>query len=351
MSIRAAFVAAGKNICFFMPILVNDHHLWAISLCWLGFAAAVGADPVTFSAMGCGPYTPADKPAVAFYIQQENRERTSEFMVHLGDVFKKPLLKKPDTGAASPATKTSQPEPPGPDQMPTEAEYRWTSDLLAHSNSIPTYVVPGDNEWNDLEDPVQGGKWWQQYYAKFEERFQPAWKTERSPERPENFTFVRKGVVFIGLNLVGGRVHDASEWAVRLPQDAAWIKDVLTRPSMTNARAAVILCQANPFVIKPGESKEKFKAFLVPFRETAANWKKPLLFLHADGHVWTDDQPWPEKNIRRIQVDKWDIKFPTLQITVADTGDAKTIFKFNRRLSEPQWKFGAAKNPVVPETR
>ena len=278
--------------------------------------------------MGCGPYTPPDKPAVAFYVQQENRERVSEFMVHLGDVFKTAPIKKAPPG-----------EPLFPDRLPSEAEYHWTADLLSKSNTIPTWIVVGDNEWNDLEDPAQGWIWWQKYYSKFEEHFQPAWKTERQPERPENFAFVRKGVVFIGINLPGGRVHDAAEWALRLPQDAAWIKELLTRPSMTDVRAAVVFCQANPFTIKTGEPKDKFTSFLVPFRQAAADWEKPLLFLHSDGHVWVDDQPWPEKNIRRIQVDKWDNKFPTIQVTVADAGDAKTIFTFNRRLTDPQWKF------------
>jgi hypothetical protein len=322
-----------------MPTLVQDKYHWAVSLAWLGFAGAAAGEPVTFSAMGCGPYTPPDRPAAAFYVQQENRERTSEFMVHLGDVFKQPPLKKPGEAAASPAKKPSQAEPPLPDQMPTEAEYRQTADLLATGNTIPTWILLGDNEWSDLEDPAQGWKWWQKYYSKFEERFQAAWKTERPPERPENFAFVRKGVVFTGINLVGGRVHDASEWALRLPQDATWIKEVLSRPSMRDVRAAVVLCHANPFVLKPGDPKDKFKPFVLPFREAAADWKKPLLFLHADGHVWIDDQPWPEKNIRRVQVDKWDTKFPTVQFTVGDSGDAKTIFTFNRRLTDPQWKF------------
>jgi len=324
-----------------MLTLVHEKYLWALSLGSLGFAAATAGESVIFSAMGCGPYTPPDKPAVAFYVRQENRERTSEFMVHLGDVFKSPQVKRPTDGAASSPTKTSEPEPPGPDQMPTEAEYHWTADLLTNGNTIPTWIVVGDNEWNDLEDPVQGWKWWQKYYARLEEHFQPGWKTERQPERPENFAFVRKGVGFIGINLPGGRVHDASEWAVRLPQDADWIKQVLSRPSMSDVRCAVVLCQANPFTIKAGEPKDKFKAFLIPFRQAAAEWRKPLLFLHSDGHVWVDDQPWPEKNIRRIQVDKWDVKYPTLQVTVADEGDAKTMFTFNRRLADPQWKFQA----------
>ncbi len=288
-----------------MRTCADELQLRGFVICWLGFAVTSVAEPVTFSAMGCGPYTPPDKPAAAFYVQQENRERMSEFMVHLGDVFKRPLVKKPAGAADDPARKTTSTEPLPPDQLPTEAEYRETADLLTANNTIP------------------------------------AWKTERQPDRQENFTFIRKGVVFIGINLVGGRIHDPEEWLVRLPQDAAWIKEVLARPSMTDVRAAVILCQANPFVLKPGDPKEKFKPFVVPFRQCAADWKKPVLFLHADGHVWTDDQPWPEKNIRRIQVDKWDTKFPTVQVTVADTGDATTIFSFNRRLTDPQWKYQA----------
>jgi hypothetical protein len=114
---------------------------------------------------------------------------------------------------------------------------------------------------------------------------------------------------------------------------------VLTRPEMTDVRAAVIFWQANPFTIRAGDPKEKFEPFLTPFRKAAAEWKKPLLVLHADGHVWKDDQPWPEKNIRRIQVDKWDVNYPTVQVTVADTGDVKTMFSFNRRLNDPQWDF------------
>ena len=143
-----------------MRTLFKYKYLWSASLGWLGLTATAAGEPVIFSAMGCGPYTPPDKPAVAFYVQQENRERKSEFMVHLGDVFKAPAVKKPEAGAAGPATKTGPPEPPGPDQMPTEAEYRWTADLLSSSNTIPTWIVVGDNEWSDLEDPVHGWKWW-----------------------------------------------------------------------------------------------------------------------------------------------------------------------------------------------
>src|SRR6187399_1103552 len=80
-----------------VPVMLTplcEKYFCAFLLGWIGLTAASSGEPITFSAMGCGPYTPPDKPAAAFYVRQENRERISEFMVHLGDVFKMPLVKK-----------------------------------------------------------------------------------------------------------------------------------------------------------------------------------------------------------------------------------------------------------------
>src|SRR4051812_23495398 len=144
--------------------LIQTNYLLGVLLSSLCAASAAHAEPLIFSAMGCGPYTPPDKPAVAFYVQQENRERISEFMVHLGDVFRTPTVTKPHADPANSA-KPGAVEPPQPCDMPTEAEYHWTADLLSNSNTIPTWIVVGDNEWNDLVDPAQGWIWWQKYYA------------------------------------------------------------------------------------------------------------------------------------------------------------------------------------------
>src|SRR2546421_4601589 len=102
---------------------IHKTYQLAVSFGSLAFAAAAAGEPIIFPARGCGPYTPPDKPAVAFYVQQENREPTSEFMVHLGDVFRTPTVKNPDSGVASSTKQPGAVEPPLPCVMPTEAEY------------------------------------------------------------------------------------------------------------------------------------------------------------------------------------------------------------------------------------
>src|SRR3954451_20396482 len=112
-----------------MLTLLHKRFLLAVSLSSFAFAAVAHGESLIFSAMGCGPYTPPDKPAVAFYVQQENREHISAFMVHLGDVFRTPTVKKPHAAPANSA-KPGAVEPPQPCDMPPEAEYPWTADLL-----------------------------------------------------------------------------------------------------------------------------------------------------------------------------------------------------------------------------
>jgi hypothetical protein len=39
------------------------------------------------------------------------------------------------------------------------------------------------------------------------------------------------------------------------------------------------------------------------FLPSAAAFEKPVLFVHADGHGWIEDQPWDPPNLYRIQVE------------------------------------------------
>jgi hypothetical protein len=285
------------------------------------FALALPASalerPLVFTAMGCGPYYPADMEAAKFYVALENKATPrSKFMVHLGDIC---------TGKA------------GRDGTLTEKTYSDIKDLFTVDNTIPSYIVPGDNEWNDRPDPDKGWKLWSKHLLGLEKNFETPWETARQDERSENFAFVADGVLIIGINLPGGRIHDHDEWARRFRQNNDWIEAQFSKHS--TARAAVVCCQAN--VVGQGKIKPAIKALFTPFRsrfgKLAAAFEKPVLFLHADGHKWTVDNPWNDApNITRLQVDRLEPKFPTVQITVDP--DAKNVFAFERRLGKPDWK-------------
>ncbi len=265
-------------------------------------------DSVRFSVMGCGPYTPVAERAIAGYIAAENKEKTSEFMVHVGDIV---------TGKA---------------KQWKEDQFIKVANLLKEKNRIPTFVVPGDNEWTDHEDPDLAWSWWEKHFTGFDKN----WDTSalgpiaRQEVRPENFAFTHKGILFVGINKVGGVVYDEEEWRERLKDDGDWVKKQLSDHAATNA--AVIFAQAS--------AGGKLPDFVKTLAPAAREYVKPVLYIHADIHKWLlEERKWAD-NITRLQLATVDEKFPPVQVTI--DGGSNPSFHFNRRLFDRRWSASAA---------
>ncbi|MCA9016565.1 MAG: metallophosphoesterase, partial [Planctomycetaceae bacterium] len=221
----------------------------------------------------------------------------AEFVVHLGDI---------KTGS-TPCD---------------EAVYKKVFGMLRQSKA-PVFIIPGDNEWNDCTDPDQAWRLWERYFMRFDRRWQHALPVIRQWEHEENFSFVTGGVLFVGLNIVGGRVHDAAEWKRRHAADLDWVRRNLRRFG-AEVNSLVILGHARPV--------QNHSDFFDPFTQDALKFQKPILYIHGDGHLWIYDRPFAARNILRVQVDQGGIA-PPLKVTV--TGDKTTPFQFDRRNGQP----------------
>ncbi len=263
-------------------------------LLWPG---AVCAEPLIFSATGCGPYSAKEEPLLADYVKLVGADGKSEFLLHLGDIVS--------------GSKKAWPE----------AQYEKVAGILKESK-VPVYVVLGDNEWNDLANPAQGLEYWNKHLRKFERHFPQSAKMNYQEARPENFAWTSKNVLMVGINLVGGKVHDKKEWTQRMNDDAAWVRECFAQ--FKDARAAVVFAQANP-------SKDN-KLFCDQLAEAVKDFGKPVLYLHADGHVWQHQTGWLAPNLQRVQTDQVGRNAP-VQVTVTD--DPAQPFVFDRRLKKP----------------
>ncbi len=272
--------------------------LYVVLSIGLVLSASVWADSetVTFAAMGDGPRSTEDWNRLRHQIGQENRAAKAQFLIHVGDIAR------------------------GSEALP-ESRYEQVADVLKQSKA-PLFIIPGDNEWNDLDDPDIGWGYWVKHFSDFEQHFDVPWTVERQTVRRENFAFVLDGVLFIGLNLVGGSVHDAEEWRTRHEQDAAWVREQFDAHG-DEVRAAVLFGQA-----KPHEKQETFFGAAVPLIEA---FGKPVLYLHGDGHTWEKEKAWRAPNLWRVQIDQVE-KGPPVRVTV--THKAKRPFRFDRQLKE-----------------
>ncbi len=245
----------------------------------------------TFYAMGDVPYSAEDD--VLLPKQIASIPADAEFVIHVGDIKRGlPLC--------------------------SESVYQKVAGMLGKSAS-PVFIIPGDNEWNDCISPGQAWKYWDKYFMKFDQRWPHGLSVARQKVRSENFAFMKNRVLFIGLNIVGGRVHDGQEWKLRHAGDLDWVNANLQRFG-SDVSSLVIFGHAKPAKVHHD--------FFDPFSRVAEEFGKPVLYLHGDGHKWIYDRPFKAKNILRVEVDQGG-KAPPVKVQV--TNHPTDPFVFDRR--------------------
>jgi hypothetical protein len=193
--------APGRALAAFLPCLV------------LFSGPARGADPVIFSAFGDVPYSSDELLDLEQHVADHNRYSPSSFLVHLGDI---------QSGS----------------ELCEETRYQTVADVLKASE-VPVFIVPGDNEWVNCADPAQGWAWWTEHLLGLEQSFCGIWPVEAQAARPENFSFLQSGVLFLGLNYVSGTPSSVVQ------ADADWVNAQFAAYG-ASARAAVLLAQKEP---------------------------------------------------------------------------------------------------------
>jgi hypothetical protein len=246
---------------------------------------------VVFMAMGDVPYLPTE--FITLPKQLEALPKDAAFVIHVGDI------------------KTSV--------VPcSDALYKSVAGILAKS-PLPLFIIPGDNEWNDCADPDAAWKLWEKHFLRFDQRWTHGFAVARQEEREENFAFVHNEVLFVGLNLVGGKVHDAAEWKRRHAQNLDWTRHCL------QTHGPKVKCMVLFGHCLPAKNHDDYFDGLV---EEARKFAKPILYLHGDGHAWLHDRPFAAKNILRVQVEMGGVA-PPIKVTVTD--DPKEPFVIDRR--------------------
>lgn len=107
-----------------------------------------------------------------------------------------------------------------------------------------------------------------------------------------------------------------------MKHDADWIAAQMAKHK-NEVRAAVIFAQAMP--------SPDHEPFFRAFAEQCKAFQKPVLYLHADGHVWQLEKSWRAPNLWRVQTDMVGNN-PPVQMTV--TEDASVPFTFDRRVRQ-----------------
>lgn len=193
----------------------------------------------------------------------------AEFVIHLGDL------------------RLARDNPPC-----VRSEYNDAAMRLRASHA-PVFVIVGDNDWTDCPNQQEGWNLWFETFVGFEsEHWEHDFQIRRQNGRTENFSFVSKGNLVIGLNIVGGLPgNNTNEWQVRLREQLNWLK-VLVRDYRDELSPrvgrVVIFGHAHP---NNFHNQYFFNGLRDFIRDDLRN-EIPVLYMNGDRHVWQTNPNW-----------------------------------------------------------
>ncbi|NIR52463.1 hypothetical protein GWO43_27935, partial [candidate division KSB1 bacterium] len=264
-----------RTIYLFLKICVICIHL----LMGLNVSAWSQNEVLIFSVIGDVPYDQSEEAVLQQQIIEHNLYSPSEFMVHVGDIQKESL------------------------DCP-ESVYSKVAGFLSDLK-VPTFIIPGDNEWTDCGDPDQAWSFWTEHFMDFEQNFCGAPLVERQAVRPENFAWVTKGVLLIGLNMPGESNAHTGSHEQRLQDNADWVKQQFADKG-DQVQAAVVF----------GHSlSEEDSLFEDQLLIEVDNLGLPVIYVMGEEHEFSFTNPYKVDNLSKLVVDQGANALP-LQVTV-----------------------------------
>jgi len=195
-----------------------------------------------------------------------------------------------------------------------------SAQAILRTSPIPVFVLPGPNDWNNCPDPGIALNDWTHQLGKFERFFVHRFGITHQMTNEENFAFVHKGVLFIGLHLVGGRKHDKKEWRLRHQKNTRWVEDQLENVQEDKYRAVILLANARP--------GQQHNDFFQEIFDDIDELGKPVLYIHASGGngKFETYSPFPDDSkLKAVQVQSGGSN-PPLRVAV---GEGENPFVFS----------------------
>jgi len=254
-----------------------------IAAATLPLAAAAQA-PFSFGVFGDTPYHDREIPAVGRVLAEMAHEGVA-FVVHVGDIKR---------GASA-----------------CSDELLRGRRALFDASPAPLVYTPGDNEWTDCHRASAGAydprerldRLRALFFDSAESLGQRTLRLARQSDDPrfgayrKNARWIAGNVVFVTLNIPGsnnnlGRTDSMdAEYAERMRANLAWLDQAATLARELARRGLAIFTQADPRFGRGAARNDGYAGLRAALRALAADFPKPILFVHGDSHHYVLDQP------------------------------------------------------------
>ena len=203
---------------------------------------------------------------------------------------------------------------------------------LLRRNSLPTVLLPGDNDWYDCPSQLESFRVFQEHFNGMEDYWEDRWP-KRTPhfrrwkEHPEYFVMQHEGILFVSIHLIHGDPANEPEgvFDTRVRRSIDWVnknvEDYFTRyPSI---RGVILLGHS----LRSPWTRPFFEGIAGNFVNSTSRVDTPVLYLHGDGHKWSVDTKFAHqlnwKYYTDVQVDQGGMAHPCI-VEIAPQVNGKT---------------------------
>jgi hypothetical protein len=175
----------------------------------------------------------------------------------------------------------------------------------------PLIYTPGDNEWTDCHrknngpyDPIERLQKIRGLFFSSDQSLgrQPLTLEQQSAQAafrhfPENRRWSVEQISFATIHMVGSNNNDqpelpsSSEFKSRNDANIAWMKETFAIARKQSLKAIVFAMQADTFYDTSKSPESGFIDWLSAFQQEMSSWKKPVLLIQGDSHVFKVDRP------------------------------------------------------------
>lgn len=272
--------------------------------------------PLTVAVFGDWPYNQNLLDNAHLLINSVDADREVSLVIHVGDIHSGSM---PCTSAGIlPPIATSNPG--------------WNQHIFSEFQQFrdPLVYVIGDNEWSDCHKSKQfssgaplkelasvrelffsrPGKTLGQHSRRVDTQaqdFDPAYPSDS--QFVENVRWTDSDVTFATFNVPGGSNDDTAPWTGKFSDPVAQAQEQLDRSSANlrwlqaafdtaraeHSRAVVVALQADLWdpeaAAVGGAGLDKYTPFVAKLAELTLKFKRPVLLLNGDTHLYETDQP------------------------------------------------------------
>lgn len=243
--------------------------------------------PTQFIAFGDAPYGEQGEKKFPALIEKINQTGV-EFSVHIGDI------KNGRTVCSDEHFKKI---------------YNWFA-------TFKTAIVytPGDNEWTDCHRKNNGSYEPDERLRKLRQVFfrnpsrslgmkpmilESQGQSQKHQAYVENAMWQKDDIIFVTIHMVGSynnvdrNAKTTAEYVKRNAANIAWLQNAFAKAQKQNAKAVIVLTQANPWMLtSTGDFGVVggFSEFMNALNKQTTDFKKPVLFVHGDTHTYRYDK-------------------------------------------------------------